>query len=48
MRGLRSASSWDVASRFGLPSFHSGVKVTFLMRGEHQNRVEVVAHLRGG
>ena len=32
MRGLRSASSC-VASRFGLPSFHSGVKVTFLMRG---------------
>ena len=32
MRGLRSASS-AVAMRLGLPSFHSGVKVTFLMRG---------------
>ncbi len=32
MRGLRSASS-GVARRLGLPSFHSGVKVTFLRRG---------------
>ncbi len=32
MRGLRSASS-AVAWRTGLPSFHSGENVTFLMRG---------------
>ncbi len=32
MRGLRLASSAE-AMRLGLPSFHSGVKVAFLMRG---------------
>ena len=40
MRGLRSAS-FGVARRLGLPFFHSGVNVTFLMRGR-EHRIEVV------